>query len=160
MTVSATGIALIQRFEGCRLVAYRDSVGVWTIGYGHTGPDVQPGMSIDAAQADSLLQADLAHATAAILSLVTVPLRQPQLDALASFVFNLGAKAFAGSTLLRKLNAGDYAGAAAEFPRWSNAGGQPVAGLLRRRIAERTLFLTPDTAAPAVNTSAGNTSAG
>ncbi|WP_266156493.1 lysozyme [Dyella silvatica] len=151
MTVSATGIALIKRFEGFRAQAYRDSVGIWTIGYGHTGPDVTPGLSIDMAQATALLQADLAQATTAIASLVKVPLQQSQFDALTSFTFNLGAKALAGSTLLRKLNASDYLGAAAEFERWSQAGGQVLAGLLRRRIAERTLFLAPDTATTATS---------
>jgi lysozyme len=144
MTVSSTGIALIKRFEGLRAQAYRDSVGIWTIGYGHTGPDVTPGLSISTTQADALLQADLAQATTTIASLVKVPLQQAQFDALTSFTFNLGAKALASSTLLRKLNAGDYLGAAAEFERWSHACGQMLSGLLRRRIAERTLFLTPD----------------
>lgn len=150
MTVSAAGIALIKRFEGFRAQAYRDSVGIWTIGYGHTGADVTANLSIDVTQADALLQADLAEATTAVISLVKVPLQQPQFDALTSFAFNLGAKALAGSTLLRKLNTSDYLGAAAEFERWSHAGARVLPGLLRRRIAERTLFLTPDTTTNAI----------
>lgn len=143
MKTSALGVALIKQFEGLRTCAYLDAAGIWTIGYGHTGADVRSGARIDTAQADRLLRQDLSVAEEAVRALVTVPLAQASFDALASFVFNIGANAFAGSTLLRKLNAGDPEGAAAEFERWRHAGGRVLPGLLRRRIAERTLFLSP-----------------
>lgn len=140
---SALGVALIKQFEGLRTCAYLDAAGIWTIGYGHTGEEVRSGVRIDAAQADGLLHQDLRAAEEAVRALVTTPLAQASFDALVSFVFNVGANAFAGSTLLRKLNAGDAEGAAAEFERWRYAGGRILPGLLRRRIAERTLFLSP-----------------
>ena len=143
MQTSDLGVALIKQFEGLRTCAYLDAAGIWTIGYGHTGEDVRSGARIRPEDAERLLRADLAVAEAAIHTLVTQPLAQPSFDALASFVFNVGAQAFAGSTLLRKLNAGDTEGAAAEFERWRYAGGRALPGLLRRRIAERTLFLSP-----------------
>ncbi|MCY1340603.1 Lysozyme RrrD [compost metagenome] len=142
MRTSDTGLALIQDFEGLRLTAYRDSVGVLTIGYGHTGADVTSGLTIDRAEAERLLRDDLHDAEKAIGTLVRVPLSQGQFDALASFVFNLGSGNLQCSTLLRKLNAKDYAGAADEFPRWNKAGGKVLAGLTRRRAAERALFLS------------------
>ena len=143
MTTSALGIALIRQFEGLRTCAYLDAAGIWTIGYGHTGDEVRSGARIDAAQADALLRQDLGKAEETVRSLVTQALAQASFDALVSFVFNVGASAFAGSTLLRRLNAGDVEGAAAEFERWQYAGGRVLPGLLRRRIAERTLFLSP-----------------
>lgn len=143
MTTSPLGVALVKQFEGLRTCAYLDAAGIWTVGYGHTGTDVRSGVRIDAAQAEALLRDDLAASEDAIHALVTQPLAQASFDALVSFVFNVGAAAFAGSTLLRKLNAGDIEGAAAEFERWRYAGGRVLPGLLRRRIAERTLFLAP-----------------
>jgi lysozyme len=150
MKTSALGVALVKQFEGLRTCAYLDAAGIWTIGYGHTGDDVRSGVRIDAAEAEALLRQDLAAAEEAVHALVTQPLAQPSFDALVSFVFNIGAAAFAGSTLLRKLNAGDIEGAAAEFERWRYAGGRVLPGLLRRRIAERTLFLSPHPAGVAV----------
>ncbi|UGA37973.1 lysozyme [Chromobacterium haemolyticum] len=142
MKTSAKGITLIQKSEGLRLKAYQDSVGVWTIGYGHTGPDVKPGMVITQAQADALLARDLERFEAGVARLVKVPLNQNQFDALVCFSFNLGLGALQGSTLLlRLLNAGDYAGAAAQFPRWNKAGGKELPGLTRRRAAEQAMFL-------------------
>lgn len=140
--VSAAGLALIKRFEGLRLTAYRDAAGNLTIGYGHL---IQPGErfahGIDGAEAAALLAADLRAAEAAVARLAAVPLSQGQRDALVSFVFNLGAARLAGSTLLKKLNAGDGLGACQEFVRWIHAGGRPLKGLLRRRLAEAALFL-------------------
>ncbi|MGR2662499.1 lysozyme [Chromobacterium haemolyticum] len=141
MKTSAKGITLIQKSEGLRLKAYQDSVGVWTIGYGHTGPDVTPGLVITQAQADALLARDLEQFEAGVARLVKVPLNQNQFDTLVCFSFNLGLGALQGSTLLRLLNAGDYAGAAAQFPRWNKAGGKVLPGLTRRRVAEQALFL-------------------
>lgn len=136
---SKTGLALTEQFEGCRLVAYQDVRGVWTIGYGHTS-GVHAGMTCTQAQAEQWLLEDIEYAANAVKHYVTVALTQGEFDALVDFVFNVGVGNFAGSTLLRKLNAGDYAGAAHEFERWDMAGGKHVAGLLRRRIAEENEF--------------------
>jgi lysozyme len=144
---STAGIELIKRFEGLRQAPYRDAAGHLTIGYGHL---IRPGerfaRAISEAEATVLLAADLREAEAAVSRLVTVPLTQGRRDALISFVFNLGAGRLAESTLLKKLNAGDGLGAAQEFVRWIHAGGTstgsgPLKGLLRRRLAEATLFL-------------------
>jgi lysozyme len=143
MRISDTGLHFIRAHEGLRLEAYPDpGTGdkPWTIGYGHTGPEVVPGLRITAERAEELLRADVARFEAAVTRLVTVPLSQPQRDALISFAFNLGEGALARSTLLRVLNAGDYADAAKQFDRWVNAGGKPMNGLIRRRHAERTMF--------------------
>lgn len=137
--LSAQGLELIKGFEGLRLNAYQDSAGVWTIGYGHTG-GVRPGDRITQAEAEAYLRQDTGWAQQAVRDLVRVPLSQGQFDALTSFTFNLGRGALEGSTLLRKLNAGDYAGAQAEFGRWVHAGGEVLQGLVRRRAAEGDLF--------------------
>ncbi|MCP1292527.1 lysozyme [Chromobacterium sp. S0633] len=143
MNISANGVKLIQQFEGLRLKAYQDAVGVWTIGYGHTGPDVTPGLVISQAQADALLARDLNRFETGVSRLVQVPLNQNQFDALLSFSYNLGLGSLQNSTLLRLLNQRDYAGAAAQFPRWNKAGGKVLPGLTRRRAAEQALFLQP-----------------
>ncbi|WP_440216300.1 lysozyme [Chromobacterium piscinae] len=140
MKTNAAGISLIKQFEGVRLAAYQDMVGVWTIGYGHTGPEVKAGMAITQQQADQLLAADLETFEAGVGRTVTVPLNANQFSALVSFSYNLGLGNLRSSTLLRLLNQGDYAGAAAQFLRWNRAGGQVVAGLTRRRQAEQALF--------------------
>ena len=136
--------ALIEKFEGLRLTAYQDMVGVWTIGYGHTGPDVKAGLTITQQQAEQLLINDLARFNNGVNALVTVKINQNQFDALISFSYNLGLGSLQQSTLLRLLNAGNFQAAADQFPRWDRAGGKEVAGLLARRNAERALFLTPD----------------
>lgn len=143
MNISANGVKLIQQFEGLRLKAYQDAVGVWTIGYGHTGPDVTPGLVISQAQADALLARDLNRFETGVSRLVQVPLNQNQFDALLSFSYNLGLGSLQNSTLLRLLNQRDYAGAASQFPRWNKAGGKVLPGLTRRRAAEQALFLQP-----------------
>jgi lysozyme len=137
---SKDGLALTEQFEGCQLNAYQDQVGVWTIGYGHTGGDVCSGLTITQDQAATLLLSDVAAASSFVNNAVTVALAQDEFDALVDFVFNLGRGAFAGSTLLKDLNAGDFANAATQFDLWDHAGGQVVAGLLRRRQAEAALF--------------------
>ncbi|MEG7663762.1 lysozyme [Hafnia paralvei] len=146
MRASENGINLIKKFEGCRLTAYQDSVGVWTIGYGWTQPvDGKPvgkGMTITQQKADDLLKQGVIQYEAGVHGLVTVPLNQNQYDALVDFAYNLGVNALKGSTLLKKLNAGDYAGAANEFTKWNKAGGKELAGLTRRREAEKSLFLS------------------
>ncbi|NHR05723.1 lysozyme [Chromobacterium haemolyticum] len=140
MKTSDAGITLVKSSEGLKLVAYKCPAGIWTNGYGHTGPDVTPGQVITQAQADALLARDLERFEAGVARLVKVPLNQNQFDALVCFSFNLGLGALQGSTLLRLLNAGDYAGAAAQFPRWNKAGGKELPGLTRRRAAEQSLF--------------------
>ncbi|WP_353797782.1 lysozyme [Enterobacter cloacae] len=146
MQTSEKGIALIKEFEGCRLTAYQDSVGVWTIGYGWTQPvdgkPIRPGMTIKQETAERLLKTGLVSYESDVSRLVKVSLTQGQFDALVSFTYNLGARSLSTSTLLRKLNAGDYAGAADEFLRWNKAGGKVLNGLTRRREAERALFLS------------------
>lgn len=141
MKVSGAGIELIKRFEGVRLVAYLDSVGVPTIGYGHT-KDVALGDTCSPEQAEEWLIEDCADAEKCINGAVTVPLTQHEFDALVSFVFNLGCGNFRKSTLLRRLNESDYDAAAQEFLRWDKAGGQVLAGLTKRRMAEARLFET------------------
>ena len=139
--LSKTGAEFIASFEGFRADAYWDLWGqVWTIGYGHTS-GVVAGQKVTKAKALKLLQEDAATAARAIRDLVHVRLNQNQFDALVSFVFNLGAGSLAESTLLKKLNKGNYKGAAREFVKWDHAGGEVLAGLTRRREAEAALFL-------------------
>ncbi|HCM9495669.1 TPA: lysozyme [Enterobacter hormaechei subsp. hormaechei] len=146
MQTSDKGIALIKQFEGCKLTAYQDSVGVWTIGYGWTKPvdgkPIRAGMTIKQETAERLLKTGLVSYENDVSRLVKVDLTQGQFDALVSFTYNLGARSLSTSTLLRKLNAGDYAGAADEFLRWNKAGGKVLNGLTRRREAEHALFLS------------------
>lgn len=139
MRYSKTGLELTERFEGCRLVAYQDQVGVWTIGYGHTR-GVHEGMTCTQPQADQWLIEDSAYSEAHVNSCVKVPVTQGEFDALVDFDFNLGGGALGGSTLLRLLNAGHHDLAADQFEKWDHAGGKVVAGLLRRRLAEKAEF--------------------
>lgn len=150
MVTGLAGTNLIKEFEGCKLKAYKCPAGIWTIGYGHTGPDVKENLVITNYQAGALLVGDLQKFENAIKLLVRVPLSQNQFDALVSFVYNVGPYALynptkpatlQASTLLKKLNAGDYLGAAEEFLRWDKVNGKPLAGLTKRRKAERELFL-------------------
>ena len=152
MKTSDRGVALIKAHEGLRLTAYTDPVGVWTIGYGHTTaagpPKVERGMKITDAGADAILRQDLAKFEGYVSSAVKVPLNQNEFDALVSFTFNLGPGNLRSSTLLKKLNAGDRAGAADEFLKWTKAGGKTLPGLVKRREAERSLFRAPDATIP------------
>ena len=140
---NANGLLLIKSFEGLRLRAYRDAVGIWTIGYGTTR-GVKPGMTISKDRAVTFLQEDLARFEKSINDAVKVPINDNQFSALASFTYNVGPGAFRASTLLRLLNRGNIQGAADQFPRWNKAGGRALAGLTRRRNAERLLFLGED----------------
>ncbi len=141
--MSARGRAALVRREGRRLRAYRDSVGVWTIGVGHTGraapPPVTPGMTITAAEADALLEADLAPFEAAVAGAVRRPVTQNQFDAMVSLAFNIGVKGFVGSTVLHKVNEGEPTAAADAFLMWVHP-----PELRTRRMAERDQFMTPD----------------
>ena len=131
---------IIKQFEGLRLEAYKCPADVWTIGYGHTNK-VKSGDAITEGEADILLALDVQEAERAVSSYVDVDINQNQFDALVSFVYNLGAGNFKSSTLLKKLNQGDYLGAANEFHRWNKAGGKVLRGLVRRREAEANLFI-------------------
>ncbi|PTA77156.1 lysozyme [Serratia sp. Nf2] len=146
MNISKSGIELIKRFEGLRLKAYQDSVGVWTIGYGWTQPvngkKVGPGMQIDQATTDRMLKCGVVQYEQGVNQLVKVKITQGQFDALVSFAYNLGLRSLSTSTLLEKLNAGDKQGAADQFGRWVNAGGKRLDGLVARRAAEREMFLS------------------
>lgn len=140
MTPSEDCYKIIEEFEGCVLKAYRCPAGVPTIGYGHT-LGVQMGDTCTHEQAVEWLHDDIADAADAVNAQVKVPMSQSQFDALVSFTFNLGAHNLEVSTLLKLMNKGDIIGAADEFPKWDRAGGQVLAGLDRRRHAERDLFL-------------------
>jgi len=146
---------MLKRFEGLELEAYQDIAGIWTIGFGHTGDDVQPGMKISGREAEDLLRRDLRPREDAVERLVRVPLNQNEFDALVSFVYNVGIGAFEGSTARRRLNKGDRMGAADALTWWNKAtvSGvlRPVTGLTRRRAAERALFLTPTNPTLAAN---------
>jgi|DEB0MinimDraft_3_1074331.scaffolds.fasta_scaffold39867_1 lysozyme len=142
MTLSQRGLDLIKKFEGLRLIAYKCSAGVDTIGYGHTGPDVKPGLRITQEEAEKLLWRDTESAQQCVSSFVNVRLNQNEFDALVSFVFNVGPTAFVQSTLLRLLNSGaDRKVVSAEFARWVKAAGKTVPGLVLRRKHEKALFL-------------------
>ncbi|MBV8598904.1 MAG: lysozyme [Actinobacteria bacterium] len=146
--VSADGVRFIARFEGFRPRLYDDAAGNCTIGFGHLvhegptdgsePPELLAG--ITRARALELLRADAARAAAAVRDAVRVPLSQCRFDALTSFAYNVGPGAFAESTLLRRLNEGDYAAVPGELARWTSAGGATLAGLVRRRAAEGRLF--------------------
>ncbi|MEM9087206.1 MAG: lysozyme [Cyanobacteria bacterium P01_F01_bin.53] len=141
---NANGLLLIKSFEGLRLQAYRDAVGIWTIGYGTTR-GVRSGMRISEAEAEKFLQQDLNRFEKAINDAVKVPINDNQFSALVSFTYNVGSGAFRSSTLLRLLNQRQSLHTTAEqFPRWNRAGGRVLAGLTRRRNAEKALFLGED----------------
>ena len=141
MNISKKGIDLIKRFEGCRLKAYRCPAGVWTIGYGHTN-NVRPDDIITQDDAEELLKRDLKVHEDNVKRVVKIALTQNQFDALVSFEYNVGYGAFANSTLLKLLNAGNYNGASKQFERWVYAGDRVLEGLVKRRKAERELFLS------------------
>lgn len=143
MKTSENGIRLLKNFEGCRLTAYKDQGGLLTVGFGHTG-GVQEGQHITQDQADEFLRADLAHVEMAVICQITVPLTQNQFDSLVSFTYNVGAGNLFDSTLKKKLNAGDYRGAANWFLPWCKVNHIEVEGLMHRRQAEMNLFLKPD----------------
>jgi lysozyme len=140
MRASEKGLALIRQFEGLRLSAYKCPAGVATIGYGTT-KGIKMGMEITRDEADRLLCEDAQRFADHVKSLVKVPLNQNQVDALISFVYNIGPSAFGKSTMLKLINQGLLEDAANQFVRWNKAGGKVMAGLTRRRIAERELFL-------------------
>lgn len=141
--INSKGLELVKKFEGLELQAYRDPVGIWTIGYGHTGPEVGPGDVISRAEAEALLKQDLSRFEKGVRSLVKVPLNTNQFSALVSFTYNVGTGALSQSTLLSLLNQSNYQGAANQFSRWVYGDGRVLPGLVRRRNEEKALFLTP-----------------
>lgn len=143
MKISAEGLSLIKKFEGCELEAYQCSAGVWTIGYGHT-KDIEEGMTITKEQAEEMLVDELHEYESYVNEYVTVELEQNQFDALVSWVYNLGPANLKASTMLKVLNSGDYEGVPAQIQRWNKAGGKVLEGLIRRRKAESLLFMGRD----------------
>ncbi|ALE02846.1 lysozyme [Bartonella ancashensis] len=143
--MSKEGLALIKQWEGLRLHAYQDAIGIWTIGYGHTAqagePIVQEGMKITESQAETILKQDLKQFESTVEQAVTVPLTDEQFATLVSFCYNVGAEAFCTSTLLKKLNKGDYESVPAELQKWIRAGGKRLQGLANRRAAEAGLWV-------------------
>jgi lysozyme len=139
--INEEGIRMIKYFESLRLESYQDSVGVWTIGWGHTNKDkVVEGIKITQEEADAYLKADLKRFEDGVNELVKAPLSDNQFSALVSFSFNLGLGNLKNSTLLALLNRGETFNASKEFVKWSKAGGQRLSGLVKRRLSERNLF--------------------
>ncbi|WP_273760417.1 lysozyme [Bartonella sp. ML70XJBT.G] len=142
--ISKEGFTLIKQWEGLHLHAYQDAVGVWTIGYGHTDqvgePLVLEGMQITVAEAETLLQKDLAQFEKTVQEMVEKSLNDEQFAALVSFCYNVGIEAFCNSALLKKLNKGDYEAVPAELQKWVKAGGKRLQGLVHRRAAEAGLW--------------------
>ena len=134
--------ALVKKFEGLYLTAYLCPAGVWTIGWGHTGPEVKKGMKITTAQAETYLTNDLQKFANCINKYIKVRLNDNQNGALVSFSFNVGCGAFSTSTLLKRLNAGENPNTVAsqELPRWNKGGGKVLPGLVRRREEEVKFF--------------------
>ena len=142
MYLSEEGLKLLKSFEGCRLTAYRDAVGVLTIGYGSTGPHVTEGLKITQTEAERLLRNDVSHFERGVRESVKVSINQNEFDALVCFSFNVGLNAFRNSTLLNVLNKNaDRTVVASEFSRWTKADGKVLEGLIKRREAEKQLFL-------------------
>ena len=139
MKISLEGLALIKRFEGCRLESYKCSANVLTIGYGHTS-GVKETDTITQDEADKLLQEDVEQFEKHVDDNVTVELGQSQFDALVAWTFNLGVGNLRESTMLKKLNNEDYKSVPSEMKRWNKAGGKTLDGLIRRRKAESLLF--------------------
>ena len=140
MSYSLDGLHLTEQFEGCKLTAYQDVKGVWTIGFGHVSPLVVKGLTITQEQANQFLQDDINWANNIVNNLVHVSLTQGEHDALVDLVFNVGSGNFASSTMLKLLNSHCIAQAALEFEKWDKAKGVVIAGLLRRRLAEKEEF--------------------
>jgi lysozyme len=141
-TLGSAGEALIKSFEALRLTAYQDQRGIWTCGWGHTGPEVVEGTTCTPQLAEAWFLSDTQSAANGVDASILTNINQNQFDALVSFTYNVGVGAEAHSTLAKFVNARDFAGAAAEFPKWDHVDGEPNAGLLRRRLAEQALFVS------------------
>jgi lysozyme len=141
--LSPIGEGLIKHYEQCRLVAYPDpgtGGAPWTCGWGTTGSDIYEGVVWSQHYADQRFVLHIASYERGVADLLKVPVTQGQYDALVSFAYNCGLGSLGSSTLLRKVNVRDYAGAGAEFPRWDKAAGVPMRGLKRRRHAEMAVW--------------------
>lgn len=147
MKTGTAGIELIKQFEGWRSRAYRDAVGVWTIGYGHTAmagaPRPVQGMTITKTQGEAILRTDLVKYERAVNNAVTVDLNQNQFDALVSFCYNVGPGNLRKSSVLKRTNAGLFGEVPGRLMLWNKAGGRVLRGLTRRRKAEGVLFMAP-----------------
>lgn len=140
MKLNQDGINLIKSFESCSLKVYKDIRGLNTVGYGHR-TDLPEGTVINVQEAETLLENDLSNVCKQLNEYLKIPLSDNQYSALVSFVFNLGIGEFANSTMLKMINAGGINPAAQQFERWDMAGDKVVDGLLRRRLAEKALYL-------------------
>jgi len=141
--ISQDGLKLIKKFEGCELKSYQDSVGVWTIGYGHT-KGVEEGQEITQDEAEEMLASELDEYEGYINDMVECDLEQHQFDALVAWVYNLGPTNLRSSTMLKRLNANDLEDVPNQIKRWDKAGGKVLAGLVRRREAEALMFQNED----------------
>lgn len=139
MNMSDEGIQFLKSFEGCRLEAYQDQAGIWTIGYGHTA-GVKEGDTCTQEQAERWLKDELENAADFVRNSVEVELTQGQFDAIVDFVYNLGPRAFKYSTLRSLIQSGQMDRAADEFPRWNHVNGKVSKGLTLRRLAEKAIF--------------------
>lgn len=137
--INGAGLRLLKQCEGCKLTAYKCPAGIWTIGYGSTGSHVKRGLTITQDQAEGLLRSDLRRFEDAVATMAPGS-TDNQFSALVSFAFNVGIDALKKSTLLKLHKAGDYEGAAEQFPRWNKAGGKVLPGLVKRRAAEAALY--------------------
>lgn len=148
MNTNKAGIALIKEFEGFRSKAYKDAVGVWTIGYGHTSmagpPDVKRGLTITNAEGEKILKRDLVKYENAVADLLKVEVSSNQFSAMVSLCYNIGPANFKKSSVIRFVNKRQWQNAANAFALWNKAGGRVLAGLTRRRAAEAALFLKDD----------------
>ena len=143
METSQDGLKLIKKFEGCELKSYQDSVGVWTIGYGHT-KGVEEGQEITQDEAEEMLASELGEYEGYINDMVECDLEQHQFDALVAWVYNLGPTNLRSSTMLKRLNANDLDDVPNQIKRWDKAGGKVLQGLVRRREAEALMFQNKD----------------
>jgi len=145
MKLNHASIDLIKRFEGCRLVAYRDPVGIWTIGYGHTNdggyPEIKQGTKITKVEAEALLVRDLERFEELVAKTVKVRLTPNQFGALVSFCCNVGAAAFRRSSVLDRVNRMRFSEVPSRLALWNRAGGRVLPGLVKRRAGEGQLFL-------------------
>jgi lysozyme len=144
MKITTEGLSLIKQFEGFRSIAYRDAVGVWTIGYGHTAmagaPDVKPGMTITQVEGEQILARDVELFARGVRQVLTVTLSDQQFSALISFAYNIGLGNFRKSSVFSAVNRKDFAAVARRLQLWNRAGGRVLPGLVRRRAAEAALF--------------------
>lgn len=147
-TIGTAGLTLIKQYEGVRYTPYKDVVGVWTVCYGHTGPDIIRSKRYTEAECHTLLISDIHKHQPPILPghpqncIANAPLTPNQRDAVTSFIFNVGTGNFCRSTMAKHLKAHRYASAGAEFPKWNKAGGKTYRGLTNRRLAEQRLYFT------------------